>query len=109
MYLRRRQRSPKGSGGNGFEARLRAMELDIRELKTEQRHTVRKEDLHEAVTRLSQASSDLRASVDTLAERTDAIKEHYATKSFILTSVTSVGSVMVALIVAAVVAALKLL
>ena len=29
------------------------MELDIRELKTEQRHTVRKEDLHEAVTRLS--------------------------------------------------------
>ncbi len=77
------------------------MELDIRELKTEQRHTVRKEDLHVEVTRLSQVLSDLRASVDTLAERTDAIKEHYATKSFILTSLISVGSVIVVLIGAA--------
>ena len=88
------------------------MELDIRELKTEQRHTVRKEDLHVEVTRLSerlheaetglsQVLSDLKASVDTLAERTDAIKEHYATKSFILTSLISVGSVIVVLIGAA--------
>ena len=88
---------------------MREVELDSRELKTEQQHTARKEDLHEAVAGLSQALSDLRASVDALAERTDAIKEHYATKSFILTSVISVGSVMVALIVGAVVTALKVL
>lgn len=64
--------------------------------QAEQRHAASKEDLHGAETRLNQAISALEVRLVALSERTDAIKEHYATKWFILTSMIAMGSLIVA-------------
>lgn len=89
-----------GNGGNGHDGRLRQVELDVREVKTEQRHLASKadlkEELHDMETRLNQALSDIKASLAALTEQTTTIKEHYATKWFILTSLSVVGGLIIA-------------
>ena len=93
---RARARTFGQNGDADQDDRLVQIELDIRELKAEQRHLASKEDVHEAETRLGQALQDVKTAVATLMERTDAIKEHYATKWFILTSLIAVAGLTVA-------------
>ena len=91
----RREQSFGGNGGNGRDDRLRQLELDIRELKTEQRHMATKEELLGVENRLSEALSDIRSTLAKLVERADSIKEHYASKWFIVVSLSVVAGLVV--------------
>ena len=93
---RRKREQPYGGGGNGSDDRLRQVELDIRELKAERRHMATKEDLLDTENRLSQAISDVRTTLAKLVERVDCIKEHYASKWFILSAMATVAALVVA-------------
>ena len=93
-----REQAFGGNGGNGRDDRLRQLELDIRELKTEQRHMATKEDLLGVENRLNETLSDIKATLAKLAERADSIKEHYASKWFILTSLIVVAGLVVAVL-----------
>lgn len=95
---RRREQPLGGNGGNGRDDRLRQLELDIRELKTEQRHMATKEDLLGVENRLNETLSDIKTALAKLAERADSIKEHYASKWFILTSLIVVAGLVVAVL-----------
>ena len=75
---------------------MRQVEFDIRELKAEQRHTATKEDLLGAENRINQTMSDVKTTLAILAERVDAIKQHYASKWFILTALLTVAGLVIA-------------
>ena len=92
---KKRQQSYDG-GGNGQDDRLRQVELDIRELKAEKRHLAMKEDLLGAENRLNQTMSDVKTTLAVLVERVDAIKQHYASKGFILTTMIAVAGLIIA-------------
>lgn len=74
------------------------MELDIRELKTEQRHMATKEDLLGMENRLDETLSDIKATLAKLVERADSIEEHYASKWFVLVSLIAVAGLVVAVL-----------
>ena len=93
---RRKREQPYRGGGNGSDDRLRQVELDIHELKVQQRHVATKEDLLGTENRLSQAISDVRTTLAKLVERVDGIKEHYASKWFILSAMATVAALVVA-------------
>lgn len=93
----RKKREPlHGGGGNGSGDRLRQVELDIRELKTQQRHMAAKEDLLATENRLNQTISDVKTTLAELVERVGAIKEHYASKWFILSAMATVAALVIA-------------
>lgn len=92
---RRREQSYSG-GGNGSDNRLRQVEFDIRELKAQQRHMATKEDLLGTENRISQMISDVKITLAKLVERVDAVKEHYASKWFILSAMIAVAGLVIA-------------
>ena len=98
---RRKREQPYGGGGNGSDDRLRQVELDIRELKAERRHMATKEDLLDTENRLGQMISDVKTTLGKLEERVGAIKEHHASKWFILKAILSAMAAVAALVVAA--------
>ena len=75
---------------------MRQVEFDIRELKAEQRHMTTKEDLLGAENRINQTMSGVKTTLAILAERVDAIKQHYASKWFILTALLTVAGLVIA-------------
>lgn len=98
---RKKREQLHGGGGNGSNDRLRQVELDIRELKADRRHMATKEDLRGTENRLGQTISGVGTNLDKLVERVDGIKEHYASRWFILKAMLSVMAIFAALVVAA--------
>ena len=92
---RRKRERPYGGGGNGSDDRLRQVEFDIRELKAQRRHMATKEDLLGTENRLGQMISDIKNTLGKLEERTGAIKEHYASKWFILSAMAAVAALVI--------------
>ena len=92
----RRREEPYSGGGNGSDDRLRQVELDIRDLKAQQRHMATKEDLLGAENRLDQKISDVNTTLADLVERVGAVKEHYASKWFILSAMVAVAGLVIA-------------
>ena len=95
---RKKREQPYGGGGNGSDDRLRQVEFDIRELKAQQRHTATKEDPLGTENRLGQMVSDVKTTLGKLEERTGAIKEHYASKWFILSAMAAVAALVIAVL-----------
>ena len=93
---RKKQEQSYSGGGNGSDNRLRQVELDIRELKAQQRHMASKEDLLGTENRLSQTISDVNTTLAKLVERVGAVKEHYASKWFILSAMLAVAGLVLA-------------
>ena len=93
---RKKREQLHGGGGNGSDDRLRQVEFDIRELKVQQRHMATKEDLLGTENRLGQTISDVKTTLAALVERVGAIKEHYASKWFILSAMVTVAALVIA-------------
>ena len=93
---RKKREQPYSGGGNGSDNRLRQVEFDIRELKAQQRHMATKEDLLGTENRISQMISDVKITLAKLVERVDAVKEHYASKWFILSAMIAVAGLVIA-------------
>ena len=92
---RRREQSYSG-GGNGSDDRLRQVEFDVSELKAQQRHMATKEDLLGTENRLGQMISDVKITLAKLVERVGPVKEHYASKWFILSAMIAVAGLVIA-------------
>ena len=98
---RKKREQPYSGSGNGSDDRLRQVELDIRELKAQQRHMATKEDLLGAENRLGQKISDVNTTLAELVGRVGAVKEHYASKWFILSAILSAMVAVAGLVIAA--------
>lgn len=88
--------NPGGGDGGNFDSRLRAVEQDLREIKSELKHTATREDTQLIRTEISTLGGEIRGSIKDVEKEVKALESWALLK--IITVISLVGVLITAIV-----------